>query len=295
MNNQPLVSILIPVYNRENLIMECIKSAVSQTYKNIEIIIVDNHSEDNTWKICNEFAKKDSRIKVYRNDNNLGPVLNWKKCINYANGVFGKILFSDDTITPDFIEKSVALLVDNEVGFCFSIAVIGEDMKTGNQNYLYRKFTQKVDSRKYIFDSLTGVLPLVSPGAALFRLNDLRVNLVDLDNIFYEKYNKRTDFNAHGAGPDVLIYLLTANTYKYIGYINEPMAFFRRHDGSITIADSKKEKKLTQKYQQAKQWFAEEYNYTNMLSFRYKIIHWPLKVVISRSILKIKCILKEFI
>ena len=55
--DKKLVSILIPVYNREHLIIPCIESALAQTYKNIEIIIVDNNSTDGTWNICKEYAK----------------------------------------------------------------------------------------------------------------------------------------------------------------------------------------------------------------------------------------------
>ena len=60
MNNEnPLVSILIPVYNREKYIGEAIESAINQTYKNIEVIIVDNCSTDNTWKILQDYQCKD--------------------------------------------------------------------------------------------------------------------------------------------------------------------------------------------------------------------------------------------
>ena len=78
MPNSPLVSILIPVYNRERIVVRALESAINQTYKHIEIICVDNCSTDNTYSVLLEYANRDHRIKVYRQSENLGPVRNWK-------------------------------------------------------------------------------------------------------------------------------------------------------------------------------------------------------------------------
>ena len=67
----PKVSILIPVYNRAKIISETLNSAVNQTYKNIEVIVVDNKSTDNTFEIVKEFAKSHSNVKVYQNEENI--------------------------------------------------------------------------------------------------------------------------------------------------------------------------------------------------------------------------------
>ncbi|MFK2298794.1 glycosyltransferase family 2 protein [Bacteroides fragilis] len=103
--NNPLVSIVIPTYNREQYIEDAIKSAINQTYRNIEIIIVDNCSTDSTWDILNRWAERDERIKVFRNKMNIGPVLNWNECFEHTSGDFIKILWSDDWMAIDFIEK----------------------------------------------------------------------------------------------------------------------------------------------------------------------------------------------
>ena len=72
MNLQNKVSILIPVYNREDLIGQTLNSAIDQTYHNIEIIVVDNASTDNTWKVIQRYEKQDGRIKAFRNNTNIG-------------------------------------------------------------------------------------------------------------------------------------------------------------------------------------------------------------------------------
>ena len=64
MNNNPLISVIVPVYNNEKYLCKCVDSILAQTYKNLEIILADDGSTDNSSKICEEYAKKDDRIKV---------------------------------------------------------------------------------------------------------------------------------------------------------------------------------------------------------------------------------------
>ena len=64
-----LISIVVPVYNVERYIDDCLKSLINQSYKNIEILLVDDGSTDNSGKICDEYAKKDKRIKVIHKEN----------------------------------------------------------------------------------------------------------------------------------------------------------------------------------------------------------------------------------
>lgn len=246
------VSILIPVYNREVHIGPCIQSALNQTVKDIEVIVVDNASTDRTWEICNEYARKDSRVHIFQNKENLGPVNNWKRCIEEARGEYGKILFSDDLMSPDFIQKSLPLLDDQAVGFVYTTALIGEQPDRGKQTYQYAERTDIFDSMDFIEKVFFGKNTPVSPGCAIFRMEDLRSNLiVDIPSPTIQ------DFTRHGAGPDLLIYLVTAAKYPKFGFVVEPLSFFRSHEGSITMND--KERYLQRCYDQAKVWFAKNY------------------------------------
>ena len=123
----PQVSILIPVFNREKLIAECIQSALHQTFTDFEIVVVDNQSSDGTWEVCTKFAELDNRVRIFRNDVNVGPVLNWQRCINEARGVFGKILFSDDLMVEEYLEKTLPFMMNDEVGFVISAVSLGEN------------------------------------------------------------------------------------------------------------------------------------------------------------------------
>lgn len=266
-NSNPLVSIMIPVYNREDMIESCIKSASSQSYKNIEIIVVDNNSTDNTLVKCINLSKIDSRIRVYSNKSNIGPVKNWKKCIDLAQGEYGKILFSDDIIFQDFIERAVKLM-DAEISFVVSSAKIGPSLDQSITSYDFsNKFTKKslnikIPRDEYIESILLGYGALVSPGAALFRVNDLKKSfMIEVPS------PTLTNFSKHGAGPDLLLFLLTAVKYKYVAHIVKPLVFFREHGGSTTVKALKdKSWSIRACYTQARVWFAENYLDNKMLS-----------------------------
>ena len=99
------VSICIPVYNGKGFLKESLESVLSQTYKNMEILIVDDGSTDGSIEVLEEFASKDSRIKLILNENNLGLVGNWNKCVELATGDWIKFQFQDDTMEVDALEK----------------------------------------------------------------------------------------------------------------------------------------------------------------------------------------------
>lgn len=225
------VSILIPAFNREKIIGETIDSAINQTFRDIEIIVVDNCSSDQTYKIAMQYAEKDTRVRVFRSDENIGPVRNWIKCAEYARSPYGKILFSDDLIAPEYIEKTLPHLISNQCGFVFTPAIIGSEPWAGGVAYKAFIGDAKLSRNTYIRTSLfcDGILP-VSPGAALFRTDDLLKNIkTDLPGI------SDYDFSKTGAGVDWLIYVLTSLNYDHVQYVDQPLCFFRAHEGSLTI------------------------------------------------------------
>lgn len=107
MNKQPLVSVLMTVYNREKYIAEAIESVMASTYENWELIITDDQSSDDSLIIAQKYAAEDDRIKVYLNENNLGDYPNRNKAASYAQGKYLKYLDSDDLIYPHGLEVMV--------------------------------------------------------------------------------------------------------------------------------------------------------------------------------------------
>lgn len=247
------VSILIPTYNREEYIKETVTSAMNQTLKDIEIVIVDNNSTDNSWSILEDLAYKDKRIKIFQNKNNIGPVKNWKRCIDEANGKYGKILWSDDLIDPTYLEKTVLFLEENEdVGFVYTLTNIFSDNSSQKIDSYLIGNTGIYDSDQYINGVIFDGNYPVSPGCALFRLGDLRKNLlVDIPNKIH------SNFSMHAIGNDLLIFLLTAHQYSKFAFVNEKLSFFRAHPGSISIKSENG--KLLLYYDIAKAYFFENF------------------------------------
>ena len=100
---EPLISIVIPVYNVEKYIDRCIVSVVEQTYKNLEIILVDDGTPDDSGKLCDEWAEKDDRIVVYHKPNGgLSDARNYGT--ERANGEFVTYIDSDDYVLPEYVE-----------------------------------------------------------------------------------------------------------------------------------------------------------------------------------------------
>ncbi|HEY4109830.1 glycosyltransferase family A protein [Puia sp.] len=96
--NSPVVSVLMTAYNREPYIAEAIESVLNSTFGDFELIIVDDRSKDRTVEIARAYAAKDSRIRVYVNEKNLGDYPNRNKAASYARGKYLKYLDSDDKI-----------------------------------------------------------------------------------------------------------------------------------------------------------------------------------------------------
>jgi glycosyltransferase involved in cell wall biosynthesis len=100
MNNMPLVSVLMTAFNREQYIAEAIESVLASSYINFELIIVDDCSIDNTVEIAKTYEAKDTRIKVYINEVNLGDYPNRNRAASYSKGKYLKYVDSDDLLYP---------------------------------------------------------------------------------------------------------------------------------------------------------------------------------------------------
>jgi len=104
---EPLVTIIIQTFNRRNLLEGALQSARNQTYKNIEILIGDNHSEDGTEEYCLEQAKQDPRIRYFRHSENIGMTENAKFLCGKIRGEFHVFVNDDDWMDLDYVEKCV--------------------------------------------------------------------------------------------------------------------------------------------------------------------------------------------
>ena len=112
-----LISIIVPVYNVEQFLARCIDSIRAQTYRNIEILLIDDGSTDNSGRVCDEYAKQDGRIKVYHKPN--GGVSSARNYgLDRATGKYIGFVDSDDFIAPDMYEYLIQLIKDTNAEIC---------------------------------------------------------------------------------------------------------------------------------------------------------------------------------
>ena len=113
------ISVIIPVYNVQDYLEECVNSILAQTYTNLEIILVDDGSKDNSGQLCDAFSKRDSRVKVIHKEN--GGVSTARNAgIESATGEYIAFVDADDYIAPDMYSRLMNLLKYFGADFCFS-------------------------------------------------------------------------------------------------------------------------------------------------------------------------------
>ena len=114
MSSQYIISVIVPIYKVEKYLRKCIDSIITQTYKNLEIFLVDDGSPDNCGAICDEYARKDERIKVIHKENGgLSSARN--AALDVATGDFIMFVDSDDWVEPEFCEKALYTAIRNNV------------------------------------------------------------------------------------------------------------------------------------------------------------------------------------
>ena len=188
-----LISIVIPVYNVEKYLEKCIKSIINQTYKNLEIIIVDDGSPDNCPKMCDEFARKDKRIKVIHKEN--GGLSDARNAgINIAKGKYITFIDSDDYISNDYVEYMYNLIkiYNAQIATCEVEIVYLEKERTYNTEYIEN--IEVLNPRDFFYNMLFAKKSDVTACAKLYETR------------LFEKIRY----------PKGIVYEDTATTYKLI-------------------------------------------------------------------------------
>lgn len=240
--NDPLVSIVIPTYNRADFLPRTLSSAISQTYRNIEIVVCDNASTDQSSDVVADFKGRhpDRNIRYIRHGTNIGPVRNWFSGIHESRGEFIKILFSDDYLYPNSV-KSLLLPIEN-TDYAFSYGKV-HNLWEGSKGIKVTNFGRQrpgnlVRAKDYIAGFFSANQAFedypVSPCAALMRAEVLK-------KIPLEKFTDSVgiDVVASGIGPDMLMFLYS---FLLVGdrayYVDEHVAVFEGHKESITVTST---------------------------------------------------------
>ena len=188
MENLPLISVIIPVYNVEKYLEECVNSVLNQTYKNIEIILVDDGSTDSSGKLCDKFKEQNSNVQVIHQKNaglSDARTAGFKK----ATGKYVYFLDSDDYISADALEK-LCMIAENDssdIVFFDAHSFLDESDEEIKQNYKRKKiYTTK--SGIEIFEEMQNnsefhsSVPLMLINKDLFTVN----NLSFISGVYYE-------------------------------------------------------------------------------------------------------------
>ena len=122
--NKNLISIIMSVYNGENFVEKCIDSITKQTFKNFEFLILDDGSTDNTYELLKKKKFNDDRIKIFRNENNLGLTKSLNKLIKKSKGNIIARQDADDLSNPKRFEKQIDYIEKYNLDFCTTRAKI---------------------------------------------------------------------------------------------------------------------------------------------------------------------------
>ena len=170
MNKDEKVSIVVAIYKSEKFLNKLIASVINQTYKNLEIILVDDGSADNSGKICDEFAKKDNRIRVIH-EQNLGACEARNNGMKQASGKWLVIIDGDDWLEPDFIEYMLNLVheTNSDMGMSTEIFTTRDRIQTKND---------KIETWSSDFAASRIILPYIAigPWNKIYNLEMLRKN-----------------------------------------------------------------------------------------------------------------------
>ena len=120
MEQSPLVSVIMPAYNSATFISEAIQSVLAQTHANLELLIIDDASSDNTIEIIKAFQRKDSRIKLFKNTSNQGAGITRNTGIKEAKGAFTAFLDADDLWLPEKLNVQLEFMAMHDLAMTFS-------------------------------------------------------------------------------------------------------------------------------------------------------------------------------
>ena len=237
-SNSKMVSICIPTYNGEKHLRETLDSVLAQTFNNLEVLIVDDNSTDNTMGILREYASKENRIRIVQNEINLGLVNNWNRCVDLAHGDWIKFVFQDDIIAPD----CVALLLHSCKGGSLFAACrrnILFDKNAESVKKYYKEYIRNITIEK-IFQGKTVISPEMFRSTCLSYLVANFIGeptAVMLHKSIFKKYGS---FNPNLIQMCDIEFWIRIGIHEGFVYVPNNLATFRVHAGGTSFINREK-------------------------------------------------------
>ena len=228
MKDDIYISIIVPVYKTEKYLERCLNSIINQTYKNIEIILVDDGSPDNCPDICDNYQKKDKRIKIiHKNNEGLSDARN--KGIELATGKYILFVDSDDEIILTAVEELVDIIRKNHPDLiCFNCKEVDEESKAEIKNHFYsNSCTKQVTEMTYeeaIADNINRKNIRYEAGSKLYSIEVIKKHP-------FPKGMLAEDF--------AVFYKYLSSAKKIIHYDNQLYIYYRRKDSIMGVKNEK--------------------------------------------------------
>lgn len=146
-----LVSIIVPIYNKEAYLEECVNSLIKQSYTNLEILLIDDGSKDNSTALCDEYAKNDTRVKVIHKING-GLVSAWKRGVEEATGDYISFVDSDDWVDLDMVDRMIAYVSGSDKEIILSDYII--ERSSGANSYVWQNIEPGIYEREQIVNDI---------------------------------------------------------------------------------------------------------------------------------------------
>jgi len=216
----PRVSVGLPVFNGERYLASAIASILAQDFADFELIVSDNASTDRTGEICREYARRDARVRYFRNARNLGAGPNYDRCFRLARGEYFKWAAHDDRLAPDYLSRAVAALdAAPEAVLCTTgVAEIGS---ADEVQRVYRNVFPGIDSPR--------------PARRLAALIHTRHECEDFFGLFRRAALLGSSLHGTHSGSDRVLLAEMALRGPWT-YVPEPLFLHREHEGRYTRA-----------------------------------------------------------
>ena len=220
--NEELISVIVPIYNGEKYLAECVYSIINQTYKNIEILLMNDGSTDSSLSLCENFAKEDNRIRVI-NKKNTGVSDTRNKGVEMSNGKYILFVDCDDYLEKNMVEKMLDVALSNNVDV---VRCNKNGYKKQGGYYLedFHGLANQVLDKTQICENLYRFITLKNKiGCYVMTLLILRKKIVKFDTELYFM-------------EDVEFYIRLLQSINSMYFLDEPLYHYRYNDTSVARA-----------------------------------------------------------
>ncbi len=173
MHHKTKVTVVVPIYNTSEYLTTCINSIINQTYKNLEIILIDDGSTDETLQICNVLAKKDKRIKVIHQENK-GLAETRNKGMDLATGEYICFIDSDDYIEKDMIETLLKTIEETKADICEGSFYIHQKDGTIVDTTIEQKGKKYISDKKELIEGYADATILIPAWDKIYKLSSIK-------------------------------------------------------------------------------------------------------------------------